>query len=77
MKGDGHQDHPLIGHRVRDTASGAEGTLTAVVREALPTPYGTPRTTRLAYIRPNGGGREFTTAVGNIKSLSEDTSSPT
>ncbi|MGW6412204.1 hypothetical protein ACWF95_34125 [Streptomyces vinaceus] len=69
MKGDGHVDHPLIGHRVRDIASGTEGTLMAVVLEQLPTHSGKPRTARLAYIRPNTGGPELTTAVDNIERI--------
>lgn len=66
--GYGHEDHPLLGHRVRDIASGTEGKLMAVVREEVPTHRG-PRWTRRAYIRPEAGGRELTTAVGNIQPL--------
>ncbi|MFD3809150.1 hypothetical protein ACFWTC_37700 [Streptomyces sp. NPDC058619] len=66
--GYGHEDHPLLGRRVRDIASGTEGKLMAVVREEVATHSG-PRWTRRAYIRPEAGGRELTTAVGNIQPL--------
>ncbi|MFZ3475925.1 hypothetical protein ACODT3_40795 [Streptomyces sp. 4.24] len=69
MKGDGHEDHPLLGRLVRDIASGTEGNLSAVVCEKLPTYTGPPRTTRLAYIRPKGGGPELSTALGNIEPI--------
>lgn len=69
MKGDGHEEHPLIGRLVRDIASGTEGQLVAVVREDLPTHSGTPRTTRRAYIRPTAGGVELATALANVEPL--------
>ncbi|MFI6006703.1 hypothetical protein ACIA98_41265 [Streptomyces sp. NPDC051366] len=69
MKGDGHEEHPLIGRLVRDIASGTEGRLVAVVREDLPTHTGTPRTTRRAYIRPAAGGVELATALANVEPL--------
>ncbi|MFD6876937.1 MULTISPECIES: hypothetical protein [unclassified Streptomyces] len=69
MRGDGHEDHPLVGHLVRDIASGVEGRLMAVVREDLPTHTGIARSTRRAYIRPTAGGREVLTAVANIEPL--------
>ncbi|GGS34595.1 hypothetical protein Snoj_00820 [Streptomyces nojiriensis] len=47
----GHEAHPLLGHRVRDIASGTKGQLMAVVREEVATRTG-PRWTRRAYIRP-------------------------
>ncbi|MCY0924202.1 hypothetical protein [Streptomyces sp. H27-H5] len=62
----GHQDHPLLGRQVRDTASGTVGKLMAVVVEEVPTHRG-PRRVRLAYLRRDGGGRELATAVGNIE----------
>ncbi|MEU2391860.1 hypothetical protein [Streptomyces sp. NPDC007369] len=71
MKGDGHEEHPLLGHLVRDSASGAEGRLMAVVREGLPTHTGSPRSTRRAYIRPVAGGVELATALGNIEPLDD------
>ncbi|MFD3546553.1 hypothetical protein ACFWUW_13240 [Streptomyces sp. NPDC058655] len=66
--GFGHEDHPLLGRPVRDIASGAEGRLMAVVVEEVATHAG-PRRTRRAYIRPEGGGRELATAVGNVEPL--------
>ncbi|MFG2489126.1 MULTISPECIES: hypothetical protein [Streptomyces] len=64
----GHEEHPLLGHRVRDIASGTEGEPMAVVREEVATHTG-PRWTRRAYIRPEAGGRELPTALGNIEPL--------
>ncbi|MGW8783085.1 hypothetical protein ACWGNM_34205 [Streptomyces sp. NPDC055796] len=69
--GFGHEDHPLLGRRVRDLASGTEGELMAVVAEEIPTHAGR-RWTRRAYIRPETGGRELPTAVGNIEPLGTD-----
>ncbi|MGW7327752.1 hypothetical protein ACWGIU_03875 [Streptomyces sp. NPDC054840] len=43
----GPEEHPLLGHRVRDIASGTEGELMAVVREEAATHTG-PRWTRRA-----------------------------
>ncbi|MGW1771257.1 hypothetical protein [Streptomyces sp. NPDC002104] len=67
MKGDGHERHPLLGRLVRDTVSGTEGLLMAVVREELPTYTGTPRMTRRAYIRPMSGGCELPAALADIE----------
>lgn len=64
----GHEEHPLLGHRVRDIASGTEGELMAVVLEEVATHTG-PRWTRRAYIRPKAGGRELPTALDNIEPL--------
>ncbi|MFD5415780.1 hypothetical protein [Streptomyces nojiriensis] len=64
----GHEEHPLLGRRVRDIASGTEGKLMAVVREEVATHTG-PRWTRRAYIRPQAGGRELPTALANIEPL--------
>ncbi|WP_327380587.1 hypothetical protein [Streptomyces sp. NBC_01207] len=64
----GHEGHPLLGHRVRDIASGTEGELMAVVREEVATHTG-PRWTRRAYLHPEAGGREPPTALGNIEPL--------
>ncbi|MFE9934275.1 hypothetical protein [Streptomyces sp. NPDC005533] len=66
--GFGHEEHPLLGWRVRDVASGTEGNLMAVVLEETVTRSG-PRWTRRAYIRPVAGGRELSTGVGNIEAL--------
>ncbi|MGR4880679.1 hypothetical protein ACIPUC_14895 [Streptomyces sp. LARHCF249] len=64
----GHEDHPLLGRRVRDAASGTEGELMAVVLEAVSTHTG-PRWTRRADIRPETCGRDLPTAVSNIEPL--------
>ncbi|MEU9032123.1 hypothetical protein AB0D46_32400 [Streptomyces sp. NPDC048383] len=69
VKGDGHEDHPLLGHLVRDIASGVEGRLMAVVREDLPTHTGISRSSHRSYIRPTAGGREVLTDVANIELL--------
>ncbi|MFJ4781245.1 hypothetical protein [Streptomyces sp. NPDC088762] len=66
--GFGHEAHPLLGHLVRDLASGTEGRLMAVVLEEVDTLVG-PRWTRRAYIRPAAGGTELATAVGNVHPL--------
>ncbi|MER7109433.1 hypothetical protein [Streptomyces sp. NPDC000229] len=47
----GHEDHPDVGSLVRDIASGAEGMLTAVVRDKVATPPHGHRFVRLAYIK--------------------------
>ncbi|MFD5891703.1 hypothetical protein ACFWHQ_37875 [Streptomyces sp. NPDC060334] len=67
--GFGHEEHPLLGRRVRDIASGTEGELMAVVLEDVSTHRG-PCWTRRAYIRPAGGGTELPTAIGNIEARS-------
>ncbi|MFF1496928.1 hypothetical protein [Streptomyces sp. NPDC058304] len=69
--GFGHEKYPLPGRRVRDLASGTEGELMAVVREEVATHTGRCWTRR-AYIRPEAGGRELPTAVGNIEPLTTD-----
>ncbi|MFI5621716.1 hypothetical protein [Streptomyces sp. NPDC051567] len=58
--------HPLLGHRVRDIASGLIGELTSVVREEIPMHRGTCQAD-LAYIRPDAGGTELPTAISNIE----------
>ncbi|MFI1067758.1 hypothetical protein ACH4TC_38495 [Streptomyces spororaveus] len=62
MKGDGHEEHPLVGRLVRDIDSGQEGQLMAVVRQG-------PDTTWRAYIRPTGGGKEIDTALNKVEPL--------
>ncbi|MFG2978243.1 hypothetical protein ACGFYY_35320 [Streptomyces sp. NPDC048331] len=65
----GHEEHPLLGHRVRDIASGTEGEPMTVVREEAAAHTG-PRRTRRAYICPErAGGRALPTALGSIESL--------
>ncbi|MFJ3206200.1 hypothetical protein [Streptomyces sp. NPDC086989] len=68
--GFGHEEHPLLGRRVRDLASGTEAELMAVVAEEIPDTG--RRWARRAYIRPEAGGRELPTAVGNIEPLGTD-----
>lgn len=70
--GFGHEQHELVGRLVRDIPSGFEGVLMAVVREEVPTHSGT-RTTRRAYIRPQGGGVELPVSVKNIIALAVPT----
>ncbi|MEV6326146.1 TauD/TfdA family dioxygenase [Streptomyces sp. NPDC051909] len=59
---DGYERHPLVGARVRDTASGAEGELTAVTREL----HGDGREVRIAHIRGENGV-EWTASADNIQ----------
>lgn len=55
-----HEDHPLLHKQVRDPATGREGEVMAVMRQTLGYTAGKPRHALTAYVRPNGGGREFT-----------------
>ncbi|MGW6685678.1 hypothetical protein [Streptomyces sp. NPDC054961] len=64
-----HERDPRIGRQVRDIASGTEGELMAIVREEVPNYGGVPMPVCLAYIRPNGGGRELSTAPTNVEVL--------
>ncbi|MGW7315134.1 hypothetical protein [Streptomyces sp. NPDC054854] len=57
--------HPLLRHRVRDIASGAEGELMAVVNENVSDTV-LEHWVELAYIR-GSSGREFSTSVDNIE----------
>ena len=54
-----HHDHPWIGRAVEDTASGRRGILRAIAPDAdQPHP--------VAWLRPPGGGIEWTTAPGAL-----------
>ncbi|MGW3326997.1 hypothetical protein [Streptomyces virginiae] len=57
--------HRLLHRRVRDVASGTEGTLMAVINEDVSVSLD-PHWMELAYIRA-ASGREFTTAVDNVE----------
>ncbi|MEU7025099.1 hypothetical protein AB0A60_00265 [Streptomyces sp. NPDC046275] len=59
---DGYERHPLLHGRVRDTASGAEGVLTAVTHET----HDDGRVVRIAHIRGENGV-EWTAAADNIR----------
>ncbi|MEU7020400.1 hypothetical protein ABZ990_07040 [Streptomyces sp. NPDC046203] len=59
---DGFEEHPLLRTRVRDTASGAEGELTAVRHEL----HSDGRVVRIAYIRA-ANGIEWTAAADNVQ----------
>lgn len=59
---DGYEQHPLVGSRVRDIASGGEGVLTAVTHEV----HSDGRVVRVAHVRP-ASGVEWTTAAGNVQ----------
>lgn len=59
---DGYERHSLLGSRVRDTASGAEGELTAVTHEL----HDDGRLVRIAHIR-GGNGVEWTASADNIQ----------
>ncbi|MEV0186499.1 hypothetical protein AB0I54_45985 [Streptomyces sp. NPDC050625] len=55
-----HHNHPLMGHRVLDTATGRTGILQAIAPDGTsPKP--------VAWLRPEGGGTEWTTATGAIE----------
>ncbi|MET8566153.1 hypothetical protein ABZV75_38430 [Streptomyces flaveolus] len=54
-----HRRHPWIGRAVLDTATGRRGVLRAVA----PLPDGTRP---VAWLRPAGGGREWTTSLGAL-----------
>ncbi|MGW6570888.1 hypothetical protein ACWGAN_01755 [Streptomyces sp. NPDC054945] len=60
-----HVPHDLLNRSVRDIASGTEGILMAVVHENVGT-LG-DHWMDIAYIRPERGGFEFTTAAANIE----------
>ncbi|WP_330329998.1 hypothetical protein OHS33_09820 [Streptomyces sp. NBC_00536] len=64
--------HPLLRRRVRDIASGAEGELMAVINENVSDSATYARWMELAYIR-GASGREFTTAIHNIETVSRMT----
>lgn len=59
--------HALLRKRVRDIASGTEGVLMAVLVENTAAADFPERWAEIAYIRPNGGGRELATAVANVE----------
>ncbi|PAX83400.1 hypothetical protein CLM85_15860 [Streptomyces albidoflavus] len=60
----GHEDHELLGAQVRDTVSGKEGVLAAVVVERVRTHCGT-RLVRQAYIK-DSDGVEWTTSPSQV-----------
>lgn len=51
-----HQKHRWLGREVEDTVTGRRGVLTAVAPDAAD-----PRARPLAWLRPLGGGTEWTT----------------
>ncbi|KQX59464.1 MULTISPECIES: hypothetical protein [unclassified Streptomyces] len=63
---DGHEQHPLLHTKVRDTASRCEGELTAVTHEL----HHDGRVVRIAHIRPPNG-IEWTTSADNIHAAFE------
>ncbi|MGW0395693.1 hypothetical protein ACWDYJ_33460 [Streptomyces sp. NPDC003042] len=67
--------HPLLRRRVRDIASGAEGELMAVINENVSDSVVYEHWMKLAYVRGTSG-REFSTAVDNVKSASESPCQP-
>ncbi|MET9320172.1 hypothetical protein ABZX75_08310 [Streptomyces sp. NPDC003038] len=62
--------HWLLNRHVRDIASGAEGTLMAVMNENVSDDAARERWVELAYIRCSNG-REISTAVGNIEAAGQ------
>ncbi|MFD5618213.1 hypothetical protein [Streptomyces yangpuensis] len=61
--------HQLLRRPVRDIASGTEGTLMAVLIENTASLGFPERWAEIAYIRPEGGGVELSTAVANVTAL--------
>ncbi|ULR48400.1 hypothetical protein [Streptomyces deccanensis] len=54
-----HRDHPWLGRMVEDTATGRRGRLRAVAPDGEePTP--------VAWLLPEGGGREWTTPLSRL-----------
>ncbi|MBB0230690.1 hypothetical protein FOE67_14480, partial [Streptomyces calidiresistens] len=62
-----------VGSLVRDEETGRVGVLQDVLtfRDTSVPPYLPPRTRTLAYIRPEGGGREWTTDPGRVTVVGE------
>lgn len=59
---DGYENHPLVGSRVRDVASGGEGVLTAVTHEV----HSDGRVVRVAHVR-SASGAEWTASAENVQ----------
>ncbi|MEU1312568.1 hypothetical protein ABZ419_27265 [Streptomyces cinnamoneus] len=62
----GHQAHPLLGHRVVDTATDRTGVLRAIAPEQVTGPGGRSRMVTRAWLAPVDGGREWTAPVDRI-----------
>ncbi|MGW7385323.1 hypothetical protein [Streptomyces sp. NPDC054794] len=61
-----HHDHGLLGRRVLDTATGRIGVLQAIAPDGTsPKP--------VAWLRPEDGGIEWTTATGSIEAIAPST----
>ncbi|MER7912177.1 hypothetical protein [Streptomyces sp. NPDC096068] len=67
----GHERHELLGHRVRDIASGGEGELMAVTHEV----HDDGRVVRVAHIRPVSGV-EWSAAAANVQAVVRVDASP-
>ncbi|MGW7344004.1 hypothetical protein [Streptomyces sp. NPDC054854] len=63
-----HEDHPLLHQQVRDTTTGAQGELMAVVREPVGFVAGRQTWARTAYIRASDG-REVTAAPQTLERM--------
>jgi hypothetical protein len=61
----GHESHPLLGTLVVDTASGRVGILRAIVQDDPRRRAGLRR----AWLRPEGGGVEWTTDPDAVKAV--------
>ncbi|NGO72262.1 hypothetical protein [Streptomyces boncukensis] len=72
-----HEDHPLLGHRVRDTAHQVVGVLRAVAPEATTeaqrtlTPQPSRGAPPVAWLAPERGGREWTTPLEAIREVEQ------
>ncbi|MFF6888723.1 hypothetical protein ACFY9F_36735 [Streptomyces sp. NPDC012421] len=64
-----HQAHRWLGREVEDTVTGRRGILTAVAPEGAD-----PRARPLAWLRPLGGGTEWTTFPAALANPSPSTS---
>lgn len=62
----GHQEHPLLGRLVVDTATGRTGVLRAIAPEQIEGPGGRARSVTRAWCAPAGGGREWTVPPDRI-----------
>ncbi|AWZ06186.1 MULTISPECIES: hypothetical protein [unclassified Streptomyces] len=62
-----YEDHPLLHRQVRDPKTGREGQVMAVMRQTLGHTAGRRREALTAYVRPAGGGPEFTAAPDGLE----------
>ncbi|NGO70012.1 hypothetical protein [Streptomyces boncukensis] len=72
-----HEDHPLLGHRVLDTAHHVIGVLRAVAPEPTTeaqrtlAPFLPEVSDPVAWLAPERGGREWTTPIESIQEVDQ------